>query len=448
MYPYIPNTQEDVKKALETIGVESIDRLFDDIPEGLKLKNKLNIGEALSELEIAKYMKSLSKENKSIADLTCFLGAGAYDHYIPSLVDHVISRSEFYTSYTPYQPEISQGTLQTIFEFQSLISNLTGMEASNASVYDGATAISEAIIMAALDTRKNEIIISETVHPEYRKVVDTYAEALSVKIVTIPEKDGVTDIEELEKVISDDTAGVIVQSPNFFGIIEDLTDVEKITHSVKKAKLILSTDPIALGILKPPGELGVDIVVGEAQSLGNKLSFGGPYLGFMATTSKLMRRLPGRIVGKTEDLDGKRAFVLTLQAREQHIRRDKASSNICSNQALNALAATVYLTSLGKKGLREVALQCVRKSHYAYEEIIKSGKYKPLFNKPFFKEFAITSDLSGDKVNKKLLESNILGGFDLGREYSKYKNSLLYCVTEKRTKDEIDHLAKALEVIE
>lgn len=447
MFPYIPNTKNHQEKMLEELGLNSIEDLFEDIPKSLRLDRELNIGKPLSEHEVAKYIKGLSKKNKSVEDLTCFLGAGAYDHLIPSVVDHVISRSEFYTAYTPYQPEISQGTLQAIFEFQTLISNLTGMEASNASVYDGATAIAEAVIMAVMDTRKNDIIISKTVNPEYRKVLKAYSKALEINLIEVDEKDGVTDTESLKNLVNDDTAAVIVQNPNFFGIIEDVEEVEEITHSAKKAKLIMSVDPISLGILKKPGEIGADIVVGEGQSLGNSLNFGGPYLGFMATTKKLMRRLPGRIAGQTEDVDGKRAFVLTLQAREQHIRREKATSNICSNQALNALAATVYLTSLGKEGLKEVAMQSAKKAHYAFEEMTKSGKYTAKFNKPFFKEFVVTSDLSPQNINDELLKNNILGGYDLGKDYPQYENSLLYCVTEKRTKSEIDGLVKVLEGI-
>lgn len=321
------------------------------------------------------------------------------------------------------------------------------MDAANASVYDGATAIAEAIIMASLDTRKQQIIISNTVNPEYISVVKTYAKALNLELIVVSEKDGVTDLEELDSKVGDEIAAVIVQSPNFFGIIENVSDIEKITHRGKKTKLIMSVDPISLGILKSPRELGADIVVGEGQSLGNSLSFGGPYLGFMATTKKLMRRLPGRIVGKTEDLDGNRAFVLTLQAREQHIRRERASSNICSNQALNALAATVYLTTLGKKGLKEVALQCAKKAQYAFNILTKSEKYKPTFTKPFFKEFAITSNVNEEKIKETLLDNNILGGFHLGKTYPQYKNSLLYCITEKRSKNEIDNLAEILEGI-
>ncbi|MBU5293764.1 aminomethyl-transferring glycine dehydrogenase subunit GcvPA [Anaerosalibacter bizertensis] len=447
MYPYIPNTNDDERKMLESIGVNSIEELFNDIPEEVKLNRELNLNKSMSEIEVKKYLINLATQNKTINDLTCFLGAGAYDHYIPSIVDHIISKSEFYTSYTPYQAEISQGTLQYIFEYQTLISNLTGMDVSNASLYDGGSALGEASIMASNITRKDEIIVSKTVHPDSRRVLETYAHVQGLKLIEIDELDGTTNLQQLEEKINENTAAVIVQSPNFFGIIEDIEAVEGITHSVKKTMLVVSVDPISLGILKSPGELGADIVVGEGQSLGIPLSYGGPYLGFIATKKKHMRKLPGRIVGQSTDVDGKRAFVLTLQAREQHIRRDKATSNICTNQGLNVLASVVYMVTLGKKGLREVATQSITKAHYAYDKITATGKYKPLFDKPFFKEFAITSNVSGEKINDELLKENILGGFILENSYPQYENGVLYCVTEKRTKKEIDTLASVLEGI-
>ena len=447
MYPYIPNTNDDERKMLESIGVNSIEGLFNDIPEEVKLNRELNLNKSMSEIEVKKYLTNLATQNKTINDLTCFLGAGAYDHYIPSIVDHIISKSEFYTSYTPYQAEISQGTLQYIFEYQTLISNLTGMDVSNASLYDGGSALGEASIMASNITRKDEIIVSKTVHPDSRRVLETYAHVQGLKLIEIDELDGTTNLQQLEEKINENTAAVIVQSPNFFGIIENIEAVEGITHSVKKTMLVVSVDPISLGILKSPGELGADIVVGEGQSLGIPLSYGGPYLGFIATKKKHMRKLPGRIVGQSIDVDGKRAFVLTLQAREQHIRRDKATSNICTNQGLNVLASVVYMVTLGKKGLREVATQSTTKAHYAYDKITATGKYKPLFDKPFFKEFAITSNVSGEKINDELLKENILGGFILENSYPQYENGVLYCVTEKRTKKEIDTLASVLEGI-
>lgn len=446
MHRYIPNTDGDKKLMLESIGAKSIEDLFDDIPKELKLNRKLNIGEALSEQEIIEHMKKLVGNNKNTDELTCFLGAGAYDHYIPSIVKHLAMRSEFYTAYTPYQPEISQGTLQTIFEYQTLLCNLTGMDVTNASMYDGPTAAAEAAIMACENTRRKSVIVSKTVHPEVRKVMETYLKFRNIELREVDMVDGVTDIDKLKTMVDKTTAGVMVASPNFFGIVEDVTEVEKIVHE-NKANLIMYVDPISLGILKSPNELGADIVVGEGQSLGNKLNFGGPYIGFLAATSKLVRKLPGRIVGQTEDADGKRAFVLTLQAREQHIRRYKATSNICSNQGLNMVMSAIYMTTMGKQGLREVAMQSTQKAHYAYNELIKSGKFKPLFNKPFFKEFALTSDIEASKVNSQLVENGILGGYELSKDYSQLSNGLLFCVTEKRTKEEIDKLARVMEVI-
>lgn len=446
MHRYIPNIDSDAKRMLEAVGASSMEDLFKDIPKELQLGRELDIEGPYSEMEIVRHMNNLSNKNKSTDDLVCFLGAGAYDHYIPSLIKHIAGRSEFFTAYTPYQPEISQGTLQAIFEYQTMICSLTGMDVTNASMYDGATACGEAAVMAADATRRKSIVVSETVHPEVKKVLKSYLKLRDIDLVEVNMTDGVTDIDKLKSVVGKETAGVIIQNPNFFGIIEDMTEVEKITHE-NKALLINYVDPISLGILKSPRELGADIAVGEGQSLGNSLNFGGPYLGFLATTSKLIRKMPGRIIGQSEDVDGKRAFVLTLQAREQHIRRYKATSNICSNQGLVALMASIYLTTLGKKGIREVAMQSTQKAHYALNEITKGGKFKPLFDKPFFKEFAVTSSLDSSKVNEELLKNNILGGYELKREYSQLDNGLLLCVTEKRTKEEIDKLAKVMEVI-
>lgn len=447
MHPYIANTPEDIQEMLKAIGLESVDQLFDDIPKDVHLNREIDLPNAKSELEVTNYLKELADKNCSLSKLTSFLGAGAYDHYIPSIINHIISRSEYYTSYTPYQPEISQGTLQYIFEFQTLIANLTGMDSANASLYDGGTAIVEAALMAAAYSRKDEIIISRSVKPDARKILQTYAHVQDLKVIEVDVKDGVTDVEALEGLVNDNTAAVIVQSPNFFGIIEDLKTIGEVAHKGKKTTFVAAVDPISLGILKKPGDLGVDVVVGEGQALGIPVSFGGPYLGFMAVKNDYIRKIPGRIVGQTEDLDGKRSFVLTLTAREQHIRREKATSNICSNQGLNSLAATIYMVTLGKEGLREVALQSTKKAHYAYEQMIKSGKFKPMFDKPFFKEFAITSDLKPADINAVLREEMIIGGYDLGLEYPEFEGGVLYAVTEKRTKDEIDKLTSVLEGI-
>lgn len=444
MFPYIANTLEDEKIMLKSIGAESVEELFNDIPEDVRLNRQLNINPSMSEMEVQKHVKTLSNKNKSTEDLVCFLGAGVYDHYIPSIIKHIVSRSEFYTAYTPYQPEISQGTLQAIFEYQSLICQLTGLDVANASMYDGATACAEAAFIAADSTRRKSIIVSKTVHPEIRRVLATYLRFKNLELVEVEEKDGVTDISKLKELVNNKTAGVIVQNPNFFGIIEDMTEIEKTTHD-NKALLIMNVDPISLAVLKTPGEIGADIAVGEGQSLGNAMNFGGPYLGFMTATTKLMRKIPGRIVGQTEDVDGKRAFVLTLQAREQHIRREKATSNICSNQALNALTAAIYLTTMGKQGLKEVATQSMQKAHYAFNEITKLQKYKAVFDKPFFKEFVIECEEPVSVINEKLLENNIIGGYDVETKYPDYKNGLLLCVTEKRTKSEIQQLITAME---
>jgi len=446
-YPYIPSTPEDEQEMLKAIGLNSLDDLFSDIPEEFRLKRELDLPESKSELEVRSYLNQLARKNCSTSEMVCFLGAGAYDHYIPSVVNNIISRSEFYTSYTPYQPEISQGTLQYIFEFQTLICRLTGMDVSNASLYDGGTAITEAALMAASYTRKGDLLVSKAVRPEARQILKTYAHCQHLNVIEVEIKDGVTDLEDLEKKISDNTACVIVQSPNFFGIIEDLKAIGEVAHKGKKTVFIASVDPISLAILKKPGELGVDVVVGEAQGMGIPLSFGGPYLGFIAARNEYLRKMPGRIVGKTVDRNGKRSYVLTLTAREQHIRREKATSNICSNQGLNTLAATVYMVTMGKEGLKEVALQCIKKAHYAFEKMTASGKYKPLFNKPFFKEFAVTSDIDPDTITEALKKENIIGGYHLGKDYPQYKNAVLYAVTEKRTKEEIDKLCRVLEGI-
>ncbi|MGL5348706.1 MAG: aminomethyl-transferring glycine dehydrogenase subunit GcvPA [Peptostreptococcaceae bacterium] len=447
-FSYIPTTLEDKNIMLESIGLRSVDDLFLDIPDDLRLNRNLNLESAKSELEVSQCIDKLASNNKSLKEMTCFLGAGAYDHYIPSIINHITSRSEFYTAYTPYQAEISQGTLQIIFEFQSMIAELTKMEIANASMYDGATAAVEACMMAVGQTKRKNIIVSKTINPEYRKVLQTYMQFSKCEIIEVDfcNEYGITDINKLREIVDKDTACVLIQNPNFFGIIEEMDEIEQIVHK-NKALLIMSVDPISLGILKSPGEIGADIVVGEAQSLGNTLNFGGPYVGFLATKSKYTRKMPGRIVGQTVDSNGNRAYVLTLQTREQHIRREKATSNICSNQALNALTASIYMAVMGKEGLKEVSSQCIKKAHYAYNKLIETGKYKPLFKGKFFKEFILESMYSIDTVNNTLLDNNILGGYKLENEYKNLKNTTLLCVTEKRTKQEIDKLIEVMEGI-
>lgn len=441
MASYILNTEKQQQNMLAELGMDSIQDLFADIPEPVRLSRDLDLPPALSEMELTTYMRELAKKNANLDDYTCFLGAGAYDHFIPSAVGNLIARQEFYTAYTPYQPEISQGTLQAVFEFQTMICELTGMDIANASMYDGATALAEAVSMACQQTRRNEVLVANTVNPESRAVIKTYAKFKGIIVKEIGYTNGSIDISSLEAACSDQTAAVIVQNPNFFGIIEDVGTAAELAHK-HKALLIASVDPISLALLKSPGELNADIVVGDGQCLGNPISFGGPGLGFMATSKKLMRKMPGRIVGETTDHQGKRAFVLTLQTREQHIRRDKATSNICSNQALNALSASIYMTMLGKQGLKEVATLCLNKAHYLQDQLLQSGKFKPLFTAPFFKEFVVTSACETEALNNQLLADRIIGGYAVEQSYPELHNGWLLAVTEKRTRAEIDNLVK------
>lgn len=445
MRPYIPNTERQKAEMLAVIGAGSISQLFDSVPESVRLNRRLDLPEALSELEVAKRLKGLAKRNVNTEDYACFLGAGAYDHFIPAVVDSLLSRQEFYTAYTPYQPEISQGTLQAIFEYQSLICSLTGMDVANASVYDGASAVAEAAVMACSAAKRNKVLVAKNLNPEYRDVLKTYARFKGIEVAEFGFKNGAVDISALEGMTADDTAAVIVQTPDFFGIVEDVKQISDIAHK-HGALLVACCDPISLALLKSPGEAGADIAVGEGQAMGNPLSFGGPYLGFFAAKESLLRRMPGRIVGETVDRNGKRCFVLTIQTREQHIRREKATSNICSNEALCALAATIYLSVMGKEGLLEAARQCAQKSHYAYDKLISTGSFKPVFDAPFFKEFAVRYDGDINKLNNHLLECGMIGGYDLGRDYPELSGAWLVAVTEKRTKGEIDALAaKAVE---
>lgn len=441
MSRYIANTPEQQKDMLKEIGLGSINELFRDIPQEVRLQRNLDLPDVLTEMELVNQMKGLARKNSSLDENTCFLGAGVYDHFIPSVIDSIISRQEFYTAYTPYQPEISQGTLQAIFEFQTMMCELTGMDIANASMYDGASALAEAVLMACQTAKREEVLIARTVHPESREVVKTYAAARGITVREIGYTDGTLDLQELESSISSATAAVLVQNPNFFGTIESLKEIGEIAHK-NKALFIVSADPIALGILKSPGELGADIVVGEGQPLGNPLSFGGPHLGFFCSTEKLLRKMPGRIVGETKDKNGKRAYTLTIQAREQHIRREKATSNICSNHALNALTATIYLTLLGKEGIKEVAHLCLQKAHYALEEFKKTPGFSPQFTAPFFKEFVVTSPLPPAELNRKLLADKIIGGYPLSNHYPELKNAWMIAVTEKRTKEEIATLVQ------
>ncbi len=441
MHPYIPITEVDREEMLASIGAGSIEELFEDIPEVIRLGRKLELPDRKPEMELRNYFRELSMKNGS--DYLCFRGAGAYRHYIPSIIGHIVSRSEFYTAYTPYQPEVSQGILQAIFEYQTMICELTGMDVSNASVYDGATAAAEAVFMAADITGRSKVLLPLSVSPDVRRVISTYCKASGIEVVEAAYSQGLTDINDLKSKLDSETAAVVVQSPNFFGCIEPCRELFESVHA-SGAAAVMHADPISLGMLESPAELGADIAVGDGQPLGNPLNFGGPYLGFMAVREKHMRRLPGRIVGETVDRHANRGFVLTLQAREQHIRREKASSNICTNQALNALTAAVYLSIMGSKGLKKVAELCMQKSYYAAQVIAGISKYSLAFGSPFFREFVVKSSSKAGDINLKLMEQNIIGGYELENDYPELKNHMLFCVTEIISKKDIDNLVNIL----
>jgi len=442
--PYIPNTDRDREKMFREIGVSSIDDLLAAVPDELRLKRDLGLPAPHSELEAAAAVGSIAGMSRGSDEILSFLGGGVYDHYVPSVIGHVTGRSEFYTAYTPYQAEVSQGTLQTIFEYQSLICRLTGMDVSNASIYDGGSALAEASLMClGIKKKRNRVAFSQGIHPNHRQILETYHMGLSPEMVEVPLKDGLTDPEALESIIGEETAVVLLQSPNFLGNIEDIASVTESAHRFG-AMVVVSINPISLGILKPPGDFDVDVVVGEGQSLGNGLSYGGPYFGFFATKKDFVRRMPGRLIGQTEDVDGRKGFVMTLQTREQHIRREKATSNICTNEALNALAATVYLSWVGEEGLREVACLCARKARYARDEISKLDGFEPLFNAPYFNEFVVSTPVAVGEIIEHSVEKGIMPGLDLSGYGYGLERALLIAVTEKRTRVEIDRLVESL----
>jgi glycine dehydrogenase subunit 1 len=440
---YIPHTDANRAAMLAAIGVKSLEELFPAVPDKYKFP-KLRLPEALSEMEAWWEMQGLSEANADVNHYACFLGAGAYNHYVPHTVDYVLRRGEFYTAYTPYQPEVSQGTLQAMFEYQSMICQLTGMDVSNASHYDGATSLAEGVLLALNSAKGNrkQVVISPAVHPQYRSVLRTYTQGM--KLNTVGDDNLKADVADLVKLVDNETACLVVQSPNFFGQIENMQGVADAVHAVG-ALLIVATDPIGLGILTPPGQYGADVVVAEGQPLGIPLSYGGPYLGIFATKNAYVRKMAGRLVGETVDADGKRGFVLTLSTREQHIRREKATSNICTNQGLLALAASVYLATMGKCGLDTVARLCWHKSHYAAKRIGNLKGFSVWNNKPFFKEFVVKMPKPVDAVNEFLLdEFDIIGGYDLGQDYPHLKNHMLIAVTETNNKTEIDDLVEGL----
>jgi glycine dehydrogenase subunit 1 len=440
---FIPHSNVERDEMLNFIGMEKLEDLFQDLPTET-IYPKLNIPLGLSEIEVLEELQNIASANESTEELSCFLGAGAYNHYTPAAVDFLLRRGEFYTAYTPYQPEISQGTLQSIFEYQSLIAALTGMDVSNASHYDGATAVAEAINMAYHNFRgkRPNIIVSPAVHPHYRETVQTYIQGSPVKIICkdTPSYSGPNELLDL---IDENTALVVVQYPDFLGRIFDYSKIVKAAHDVR-ALVAIHVNPLSLGLLKPPGDFGADIVTGEGQSLGIPLSFGGPYLGIFATRQKYVRKMAGRLVGETVDSRGQRGYVLTLSTREQHIRREKATSNICSNQGLLALASAIYLSLLGKSGLRQVAELNYHKAHYAATSIAALKGYELPYDSPFFNEFVVQCPRSVADTNEYLLENGILGGYDLGKVYEGMENFMLVAVTEKVNRSEIDYLVHLL----
>jgi glycine dehydrogenase subunit 1 len=440
--PYIPMTENNRRDMLKAIGVDDFEELLAPIPETSRFRGKLNLPEPMSEMEVTRHLIDLAGQNEHAGTHACFLGGGAYDHFIPAAVGHVLIRPEFYTAYTPYQPEVAQGTLQAIYEYQTLIAELTGMDAANASMYDGASALAEAALLAHDATGRPEVLVSKTVHPFYRRVVATYCFRSDIVLREIDLEGGALNLDKLREAVGLKTAGVLVQHPNFFGALEEVEEIGRIVHEAG-GLFIVSVDPISLGILTPPGEYGADVAVGEGQGLGNSMNFGGPYVGIFTVKKDFIRRMPGRIVGATKDLEGRRGFVLTLQTREQHIRREKATSSICTNEQLCALASAVYLSLMGKKGLPAVAELCLSKAHDLAQRIASIKGFALMFDRPFFKEFAVSCPAPPQTIIDALRKEKIFAGIRLSR-FDYGMDGLLVAVTEKRTKEEMDRYVEAL----
>ena len=444
---YVPNTAREQAEMLHAVGAATMEDLLTPVPEQVRLKRPLDLPAALPEPDIKRLMTAMAERNSDLDHYPSFLGAGSYDRIIPSVVPHLMKRSEFYTSYTPYQPEISQGMLQAIYEYQTMVCQLTGMDVSNASLYDGSTAVVEAALLAVGPNGTGEVLVSRALDPQYRATLRTYAWARGFTVREIELEDGATSVAQLEAALTPDTKAVIIQHPNFFGSLEDVRAIERAVRKTSAVYVVAVTEPASLGVLTAPGDYGADIVVGEGQSLGSPIGYGGPALGIFAAKSAQVRKLPGRIAGKTVDDRGQTGYVLTLQTREQHIRRERATSNICTNQALLALGATIYLAALGKAGFCELGEQCLRKAHYAQQRVAAIKGFMPLFKRPFFDEFAVASPLPAEQLNAALRTRGILGGYDLRRDYPELGDAVLFAVTEARTRNDIDALVAALEDI-
>ena len=444
---YVPNTPAEQQAMLRAIGAETIEDLLATIPPEVRLKQPLALPSALREADVRRLLTGLAEQNADLDHFTSFLGAGSYDHVQPSVVPHLAKRSEFYTSYTPYQPEFSQGILQATYEFQTMVCQITGMDAANASLYDGSTAVVEAALMAVGPGGRGDVIVSRALDPQYRATLRTYAKTRGFTMREIGLEGGVTSASELRAALGADTKAVIIQHPNFFGALEDVHAIAQATHTTKALFIVAITEPASLGALEPPGAYGADIVAAEGMSLGSPIGYGGPALGLFATRNEYVRRMPGRIAGKTVDDRGQIGYTLTLQTREQHIRRERATSNICTNQELLALFTTIYLATLGKQGFTELGAQCLRKAHYAQRAICALPGFKLAFDHPFFDEFAVTCPIPVERLNAELRDQGIIGGYDLSRDYPELENTALFCVTEARSRDEIDSLVTALEDI-
>ena len=444
---YVPNTPAEQQEMLRAIGARSVEDLLAAIPEEVRLRRPLDLPKAMSEADVRRLLMRMAEQNADLDHYVSFLGAGSYDHIQPSAVPHLAKRAEFYTSYTPYQPEISQGVLQATYEFQTMVCQITGMEVANASLYDGSTAVVEAALMAVGPEGRGDVLVSRALDPQYRATLQTYAHARGFTVREVGLEDGATSVTQLRAALTPDTKAVIVQHPNFFGVLEDVHEIERAIHETKAIFVVAITEPASLGALEPPGAYGADIVAAEGSSLGSPIGYGGPALGLFALRNEFIRRMPGRVAGQTVDDRSQTGYVLTLQTREQHIRRERATSNICTNQELLAIFATVYLAALGKSGFADLGAQCLRRAHYAQQAICAIEGFSPAFTRPYFDEFAITCPIPVEQLNAELRDRGLIGGYDLSRDYPELENAALFCVTETRSREDIDTLVTALEEI-